>query len=128
MTNYNQPHKFEDSGVSNCCKAKLVVLNGREGTNHYICSNCNHSCDSKEHKDINAPKPMTTIEEMVDDLEPYFKPLYVSGSFDVFNLKTAIKQTLKDYGDAVRAEERNKIYQDLKPSLDKLETLTKRLP
>jgi len=33
--------------VSNCCNAELVILNGREGINHYICGACNHSCDAK---------------------------------------------------------------------------------
>lgn len=33
--------------TSNCCNAKLVIFNGRDGTNHYICGACNHACDAK---------------------------------------------------------------------------------
>lgn len=31
--------------ISKCCKSTVRVYSSNEGTNHYVCNNCDKACD-----------------------------------------------------------------------------------
>lgn len=37
---------YGDEVVSKCCKYKMFVQHGNEGTSYYVCKKCGKPCDS----------------------------------------------------------------------------------
>jgi len=58
----------------------------------------------------NTPKlPEERLDDVIERLEPYFKELYTSGSFSVFNLKVAIKKEVAQELETIKAQVRREI-------------------
>jgi hypothetical protein len=68
--------KIMSTGLSNCCKAEVTVINEDEGTSYYLCNDCNKPCDLWQGKEVKKKvvKKVVNMTQKIDwEKDAYFQ-------------------------------------------------------
>lgn len=68
--------------LSDCCQSSIHVNYANEGTNYYVCDECNRACDP-----ATPPQP-TTEQELKDKFDEQITTVYMSKDVFVYVTKT----------------------------------------